>query len=429
LEIVIAQQTDFEFEVIVGEDCSTDGTRELLLRIQREHGDRFRLFLPDGNLGFGGKAIYCRVLEMARGDYVATLDGDDYWTSPAKLQRQVDLLDAHPEYALCFHDAKVELQDGSFRHHDYTERRPLRTGVSDLIRENFIAFSSALCRRSVLPELGEWYCRLRYGDWPLFLLAALQGDICYIPEALGVWRAHGLGAYSGLTWADQIREKIESLQQFVEILPAEFRRQLRASESGARLEFAQVLAEQGDRPAAYRSLIASLRTAPLDHVRAPRAALSTAVAIARGSSNEQTWVKGRLEVIDVVTYPLPEDQLLGGRVDLPSAGTHTDAIAIEVAGWALGRASPAVAVEVSDGERVLARTRIGFKRPDLARAFPGSPHALRAGFETTVRALGIRAELELIVHVVLRDGTRIPLGIVRARRYWRRTEDSSISCR
>ena len=101
LESILAQRTTFEIEVIVGEDCSTDNTRAVLLHYQRLHPHLIKPILQPHNVGYHRN--FADVLRRASGEYIALLEGDDYWTSPEKLQRQSDLLDAHPEFSMCFH--------------------------------------------------------------------------------------------------------------------------------------------------------------------------------------------------------------------------------------------------------------------------------------------------------------------------------------
>ncbi len=98
LASVLGQDTSFRFEVIVSEDCSNDATRDIVLRWRDEHPDRIRLLLSERNLR--SNEVVARGFRAATGEYVVLLDGDDYWTSPQKLQRQADFLDAHRDCAL-----------------------------------------------------------------------------------------------------------------------------------------------------------------------------------------------------------------------------------------------------------------------------------------------------------------------------------------
>src|SRR5689334_4420836 len=105
IEGVLLQCLADPVEVIVADDKSADGTRETVLRYATAHQNRIRALLFEQNLG--PSELFTRALTEARGEYIAYLDGDDYWTSPHKLSRQVAALDAHPDWAGCFHRAAL----------------------------------------------------------------------------------------------------------------------------------------------------------------------------------------------------------------------------------------------------------------------------------------------------------------------------------
>ena len=98
IEGVLAQKTDFPIELVIGDDCSTDRTREIVLRFQRDHPDIIRALLWDRNVG--ARRNSRKLDELLRGKYTAFNDGDDYWTHPRKLQMQVDIMEANPDVGL-----------------------------------------------------------------------------------------------------------------------------------------------------------------------------------------------------------------------------------------------------------------------------------------------------------------------------------------
>src|SRR6476619_5802800 len=101
VESALSQRATFPIEIVIGEDCSTDRTPEILRGLAEQHPDTIRLKLGERNIG--GKANFLATIGRCRGQYVAMLEGDDYWTCADKLQRQIDALDAHSEWAICFH--------------------------------------------------------------------------------------------------------------------------------------------------------------------------------------------------------------------------------------------------------------------------------------------------------------------------------------
>src|SRR5690606_34340291 len=103
IEGALAQETDFDFEIVVGDDLSTDATREVIRGFVRRHPGRIVPVFPEKNLGGGGKRLFLETIRACHGRYIATMDGDDYWTSPRKLQRQAETLDRDPALSMCFH--------------------------------------------------------------------------------------------------------------------------------------------------------------------------------------------------------------------------------------------------------------------------------------------------------------------------------------
>ena len=98
---ILSQQVDFGVEILICEDCSTDRTRELVVEFERRHPGRVRLFLSKTNQN--DNEVFTRAWKVARGRYLTCMDGDDYWTDPLKLQKQVRFLEEHPEVFICAH--------------------------------------------------------------------------------------------------------------------------------------------------------------------------------------------------------------------------------------------------------------------------------------------------------------------------------------
>jgi glycosyltransferase involved in cell wall biosynthesis len=198
LDSVLMQEADFDYEVLVSEDLSADGTREIVLDYQRRNPERIRLLLSERNLH--SNEVVARGFRAARGSYIALLDGDDYWTSPRKLARQVAFLESHPACTICFHNALVVDERG--------ERPPARwtpegqkeiSTLEEIWMGNFIATCSVLYRAGVVAAIPDWYLPLfPITDWPLHILHAEKGDIGYIDEVMGVYRYHPGGLYSAL---------------------------------------------------------------------------------------------------------------------------------------------------------------------------------------------------------------------------------------
>jgi hypothetical protein len=154
--------------------------------------------MPDRNRGGHGKRLFGDLLSASSGRYVAVMDGDDFWTSPSKLQRQIDFLDARPDCSMCFHNAIVVDEDGIPSGELYAA--PERLGemtIEHAMAGCDIPAASPVFRREVLDPLPAWFFDLRFGDWPLYVLAAEHGRIGYLEEPMSAYRVHPGGMWSG----------------------------------------------------------------------------------------------------------------------------------------------------------------------------------------------------------------------------------------
>jgi glycosyltransferase involved in cell wall biosynthesis len=216
IESVLMQEADFDFELVIGEDCSTDGTRRVVAEYGARHPDKIRLLLPERNLGMNRNLA--QTLRACRGAYVALLEGDDYWTSPRKLAKQAALLDERPDCAICFHNVEMFFEDdpGRGRSRMCPDDQKAVSTIEDLLQHNFIPACSTMFRRAGLGDLPEWFYELRMGDWPLHVLNARRGNIVYLPEVMAAYRAHGGGVWSVKSGAEQI----SAYRRFYELIDA-----------------------------------------------------------------------------------------------------------------------------------------------------------------------------------------------------------------
>ena len=187
IDSVLTQKTNFDFQLIIGEDCSQDKTREIVINYQKKYPQIIRLLLANKNQGM--MANWIKTLQVAKSQYLAVLEGDDYWTDRYKLQKQVDFLDKHPDYSLCFHPVEAFYQDQS----DKTYLIPSKTenfNFKSLLQQNFIAACSVMYRHGIVKEIPDWFLSLNIGDWPYHLLHAFQGEIGFINQAMARYRRH-----------------------------------------------------------------------------------------------------------------------------------------------------------------------------------------------------------------------------------------------
>ncbi len=188
IEGVLAQRTTYPFECIIGEDFSTDGTREIVFEYARRFPHIIRVITADYNVG--GKANVRRCAERTRGKYVALCEGDDYWISPLKLQRQIELMEASPDVSFCFHNAFIV--------HVNTAGTLLYYPTAIKPRLNFAEAAqistptaSVLARNDVLATLPEWRDKVIWQDLLFRLWCAHQGKLAYVDAVMSVYRIHG----------------------------------------------------------------------------------------------------------------------------------------------------------------------------------------------------------------------------------------------
>ncbi len=247
LNSVLAQKTDFPFEVILGEDESSDGTRELCLEFAARFPGRLRLFLRDrrkslytiGNRMRSFNAQWTRL--AARGQYVAMCEGDDVWTDPGKLQRQTDVMRADSRIAMTGHPVLVGASADSPDVHRYPSgQKSFLNELADILPENWLATCSLMMTREVAHDPLSWARELYFGDWPMQVAAGQRGKIAFLPETMALYRSHAGGIWSPMSEVEKRRRILvffEALKGQVSaemwnavVRPATARTQLRIAE-------------------------------------------------------------------------------------------------------------------------------------------------------------------------------------------------------
>lgn len=154
IEGVINQKVDFPIELVIGDDCSKDNTRQICEAYAEKYPDIIRVLPPEVNLGITGNTA--RTMGQCRGKYIAVCDGDDVWTDPRKLKKQVEFLEQHPDYGMSYSDVETVSETGEPVEDPEHERlRPLYAKGAvffKLIKGNFINNSTVVYRREFLAD-------------------------------------------------------------------------------------------------------------------------------------------------------------------------------------------------------------------------------------------------------------------------------------
>jgi glycosyltransferase involved in cell wall biosynthesis len=217
IESVLAQDFDHDLELIIGEDCSSDRTREIAQEYAAKHPDRVRLLPSVRRLGV--MPNWLRILAECRGEYLAILDGDDAWTNPRKLRLQLDQLEGAPELQLSLHVCREVYADGRQDHLSPDRHLRSRYSLSDVVRGPIANSSSLLCRRRVIDELPGCFVEVPVGDWALQILSTLHGDIGFIDAEMSLHRNHGGGTFAGQARVRQRQMLVDTRRLIAACLP------------------------------------------------------------------------------------------------------------------------------------------------------------------------------------------------------------------
>lgn len=232
LDSVLAQEADFDFEILIGEDDSSDNTRAICIEYAEKYPDKIRLFLNDRkNVIYideiaTGRWNFINNIKHAKGKYVAIIEGDDYWTDKKKLQYQANLLTEKPGCSICFHDAQILFEETnvycefsthlikSYGHNPLAGGNIIEFGIKEIFEKWMMPTASIMYRRESLDSLPKWFCKIFSGDRAMQLLLADKGQVIYLNRKMCVWRRHsqGLSNYIDGVWLQ--KNKLNIFHEF-----------------------------------------------------------------------------------------------------------------------------------------------------------------------------------------------------------------------
>ena len=207
IESVLMQETDFDYELVIGEDCSTDGTRAIISDYKQRYPNKIQILLPEQNLGITRN--FLETLSNCRGQYIARLEGDDYWTDKGKLQKQIDFLEKNSTIMGCFHDAVNVDQYGNVIKEQYYKPAQVYYNQEEALKilKSCYATCSLVFNASVLKTLPQWFIE-KPRDFTLDLLITEHGLLYYLPENMAAYRIHFGGVWQGKTSCANLEEDI-----------------------------------------------------------------------------------------------------------------------------------------------------------------------------------------------------------------------------
>jgi glycosyltransferase involved in cell wall biosynthesis len=220
IEGILAQEIKCPLELIIGEDDSTDGTREICLQYAKKYPDKIRLFLrgEDKKIWVNGRKTgnynWLQNLLEARGQYVALCDGDDYWTDSRKLSKQLEVLE-NSSFILCatnarsYHEDTGEYKDvlfhfpnrQEFSHNAIATRNPFPT--------------STILFKNILKHYPEWFTSTPHMDWPFLYSISKYGKCVFLDEVTAIYRVHKTGFWSETSYFERIVSKMLIRDYFI----------------------------------------------------------------------------------------------------------------------------------------------------------------------------------------------------------------------
>ena len=188
IESIMMQRTSFNYQLVIGEDVSSDNTRSICEQYATKYGNKIKL-LPKRKENIGLIENFIKTIKACDGKYISICDGDDYWIDNEKLQKQVGFLESNDDYSIVFSPIKKMLPNGELID-GYRDNINRTLTIDDLIVQNFIPSVSSMFRNLQDSEtIPHWFNRFPYGDWPTYLWTIKDGGKIYcIEDTTAVYR-------------------------------------------------------------------------------------------------------------------------------------------------------------------------------------------------------------------------------------------------
>lgn len=222
IEGVMMQKCDFPIELIIGEDCSTDDTRSIIIKYKEKFPDKIRLILREKNVGM--QKNFVETLLAATGKYIALCEGDDFWTDPYKLRKQIDFMQDHSDYSMCCHNAyrinQCSNETNIYPFNSFLEKNTF--AVEDVILNDwFVPTASILMKKEVVMDYCKFASRYKVfnGDYSLQIIALTNNyKLFYSNDIMSVYRLHvgGISMIDSKIMKDHIINTLLSVNDYTE---------------------------------------------------------------------------------------------------------------------------------------------------------------------------------------------------------------------
>lgn len=214
LEKALAQKTSFAYEVLVGDDCSTDKTGAICRDFQAKHPDKVKYIRREKNLGMVGN--WEATIKGCKGKYIALCEGDDYWADPKKLQKQVDFLEANPSFSLSYHDAILVDENGKPLGRNVLQENQKRDFSEYELNRGALVVTASICFRNIIPYFPKEFYKVNNSDTFLTSLLGNYGKGHFHHDiAPSAYRIHSGGVWSLVS---DIKKNANSANTFLNLL-------------------------------------------------------------------------------------------------------------------------------------------------------------------------------------------------------------------
>lgn len=215
IEGFLMQKTDFPFEILIHDDASTDGTADIIREYEAKYPNIIKpIYQTENQYSKGIKVSQVHQFPRAKGKYIAMCEGDDYWIDPYKLQKQVDFLEANPEYSMCFHNALLVYEKKEKRPKQFKKLEEREYFGEEILKEWTIPTASVVFKKDAYTPL--FNPNFLYGDTILFLTLAEKGKLWCINEIMSIYRKH-IGGLTSYKNANSLENRLKYIRHNEEI--------------------------------------------------------------------------------------------------------------------------------------------------------------------------------------------------------------------
>lgn len=200
IEGFLMQKTNFEFEILIGDDYSKDNTQQIIKSYINRFPNKIKLITSGKNIG--ARNNLKRTWGEAKGRYLAICEGDDYWIDEYKLQKQIDYMEKNPKCSLCAHNAKIYDESLKKMVGLLKQSGEKKYFTKDVILNGggFLASASLIYRKEIIDNLPDWYMEVSVGDYPLQMIASTYGYVFFMEDVMSIYRLNVPGSWTNYNY-------------------------------------------------------------------------------------------------------------------------------------------------------------------------------------------------------------------------------------